>query len=314
MFDRDGHPSDLARVLLLLFNCHSECVTELPREGSPAVAMVMKSVGLKLTYTHVSASDARTAADVLRQYSSSVQKVDLYSSMMDDSSTSTVIAGLQNCTRLTYLNPGIISNAVDTQIVAKVIERNKSSLHWLIVPAGDEHWPSIAPSVAACDRLVDLRIGSRSLTNKSAPSVADTLRCHRSLKLFGLTGGIEDDGFTSIASSLLDMSAQLERLYLNWTKLSVSTLSDAITSLTCLKWLQLVANPIGDDGFQQLITPLKRLTSLQYLELMDVDLTVHSVDEIEKLLQHTPTRLHVLVVSRKSTFFRLARMSAMSPS
>ena len=59
MFDRDGHPSDLARVLLLLFNCHSECVTELPREGSPAVAMVMKSVGLKLTYTHVSASDAR---------------------------------------------------------------------------------------------------------------------------------------------------------------------------------------------------------------------------------------------------------------
>ena len=83
----------------------------------------------------------------------------------------------------------------------------------------------------------------------------------------------------------------------------MSTLSDAITSLTCLKWIQLVANPIGDDGFQQLLTPLKRLTSLQYLELMDVDLTVHSVDEMEKLLQHTPTKLHVLVVSRKSTFF-----------
>ena len=195
------------------------------------------------------------------------------------------------------------SNAADSQAVAKVIEQNKSSLRGLTVPAGDEDLPLIAPSITACSQLVSLAIGSRALTNKSAPAVADTLRCHRSLEVFGLTGGVDDDGFTSIASSLLDTSAQLERLDLHWTMLSVSMLSDTLTSLTCLTWLKLVGNPIGDDGFHQLIRPLLRLTSLQYLELLDVDLTIQSVEEMDKLLQHTPTQLEeIVVLSRKCTF------------
>ena len=300
---RDGPGSELSRQLLLLLHCHSECVTELPREGSQAVAMVMKSIGLKLTYTHISASDARVAAEVVRLYSSSVEEVNLFSTMMDDSSASIVIAGLRNCTRLTYINPSMISNAADSQAVAKVIEQNKSSLHGLTVPVGDEDFPSIAPSITACRHLVRLMIGSRSLTNKSAPAVADTLRCHRSLNMFGLIGGVDDDGFTSIASSLLDTSAQLERLDLHWTMLSVSMLSDTLTSLTCLTTLQLIGNPIGDDGFHQLITPLLRPTSLQHLQLADVDLTIQSVEEIDKLLHHTPTQLvKIKVVSRKCTF------------
>ena len=300
---RDGHPSKLSRLLLLLLHCHSECVTELPREGSPAIAMVMKSIGLQLTFTHVSASDARATAEVVRLYSSSVRKVDLFSTMMDDSSASIVIASLQQCTRLSYLNPGMTSNAADSQVVAKVIEQNKSSLSGLTVPVGDEDLPSTAPSITTCSQLVILTIGSRALTNKSAPAVADTLRCHRSLKEFGLTGGVDDDGFTSIASSLLDTSAQLERLVLHWTMLSVSMLSDTLTSLTCLTVLQLAGNPIGDDGFHQLTTPLLRLTSLQHLELIDVDLTIQSVEEMDKLLQHTPTQLvKIVVVSRKCTF------------
>ena len=300
---RDGYPAELSRLLLLMLHCHSECVTELPREGSPTVAMVMKSIGLKLTFTHVSASDARATADILRLYSSSVEEVILFSTMMDDSTASIVIAGLRNCTRLSYLNPGMISNAADSQAVAKVIEQNKSSLSVLVVPAGDEDLPLIAPSITTCRQLVSLVIGSRALTNKSAPAVADTLRCHRSLKEFGLTGGVDDDGFTGIASSLLDTSAQLERLALHWTMLSVSMLSNTLTSLTCLTWLQLVGNPIGDDGFHQLLTPLRRLTSLQRLELIDVDLTIQSVEEIDKLLQHTPTQLVTITVfSRKCTF------------
>ena len=104
---RDGAGSKLSRLLLLLLHCHSECVTKLPREGSPAVAMVMKSVGLQLRFTHVSASDARAAADVVQQYSSSVKEISLFSTMMDDTSPSIVIAGLQNCTGLTRLNPGL---------------------------------------------------------------------------------------------------------------------------------------------------------------------------------------------------------------
>ena len=240
---RGGHPAKLPRLLLLLLHCHSECVTELPREGSPAVAMVMKSIGLQLTFTHVSASDARATADVVRLYSTSVENVDLLSTMMDDSTASIVIAGLQHCTRLTYLDLGMASNAADSQAVANVIERNKTSLHALVVPAGDEDLPLIAPSVTTCRQLVSLAIGSRALTNKSAPAVADTLRCHRSLKYFGLTGGVDDDGFTSIASSLLDASAQLKQLALHRTMLSVSMLSDTLTSLTCLTFLQLNGKP-----------------------------------------------------------------------
>ena len=123
------------------------------------------------------------------------------------------------------------------------------------------------------------------------------------MERFGLTGGIDDNGFTSIASSLLDTSAQLEKLYLRWTMLSVSMLSDTLPKLTCLTLLQIVGNPIGDDGFHQLITPLRRLTSLQHLQLYDVDLTIQSVEEMVKLLQHTSTQLvRITVLSRKTAF------------
>ena len=300
---RDGDPSKLSHLLLLFFRCHSECLTELPRKGSPAMAMVMKSIGLKLTFAHVDTTDARAAADVLRLYSSSVEAVDLFSTMMDDSSASIIIAGLQHCTRLKWLNPGLTSNAVNSQALAKVTEQNKRTLRQLIVPAGDEDLPLIAPSITTCTQLIGLEIGSRALTNKSAPAVADTLRCHRSLKLFGLTGRVDDDGFTSIASSLLDSSAQLATLVLRGTMLSVSMLSTTLTALTCLKALQLVGNPIGDDSFQQFTTQEQPLTSLQQLELIDIDLTIQSMKVMEKLLQHTPTQLAmIMVVSRKSTF------------
>ena len=159
----------------------------------------------------------------------------------------------------------------------------------------------MTPSITTCRHLVRLQIGSHALTNKSAQAIADTLQCHRSLEAFGLTGGLDDDGFRSIASSLLDTSAQLMQLVLHWIELSVPMLSSTLTALTCLEVLQLVGNPIGDDGFRQLTTPLLRLTSLQYLTLTDVDLTILSVAEMEKLLQHTPARL-ITVSSKKNAF------------
>ena len=149
------------------------------------------------------------------------------------------------------------NDGTDSQAIAKVIEQNKCSLRILSVPAGDEDLPTIAPFITRCSQLVTLTIGSRALTNKSAPAIADTLRCHRRLKLFGLIGGIDDDGFTPIASSLLDTSAQLETLILRGTKLSVAMLCNTLTSLTCLEVVHLVGNPIGDDGFQEVITPLR---------------------------------------------------------
>ena len=134
---RGGDQSDrsASRLLLLLLNCHFECATELPREVSPVISKLMKSVGPLLGFTHVSAKDARVVAGVLRRYSSSVEDVSLFSTMMDDSSASILFAGLQNCTQLTYLNSGMPSNAANSQAVAKVIEQNKSSLHTLVTPA-----------------------------------------------------------------------------------------------------------------------------------------------------------------------------------
>ena len=70
--DQGGDPSKMSRLLLTFLHCHAECATELAREGSPAVAMVMKSIGLKLTYTHVSASEARAAAGILLQFSTAL--------------------------------------------------------------------------------------------------------------------------------------------------------------------------------------------------------------------------------------------------
>ena len=236
----------------------------------------MESIGLELTFTHVSASDARAAADVLRQYCSSVGKVDLFSTMVNDSNASIVIAGLQHCTRLSYLNPGVTSNAAGSQIVAKVIEKNKTSLRGLTVPAGDEDLPLIAPSITTCRQLVSLTIGSRALTNKSAPAIADvdTLRCHRSLKHFGLIGRIDVDGFTPIASSLLDTSAQLDRLALHWTMLSVPMLSNILTSLTCFKTLQLVWKHDRRRRFSATYQTSEANDITAIPLLIDVDLTI----------------------------------------
>ena len=147
------------------------------------------------------------------------------STMIDDSSASIVIAGLKHCRRLTFVDLGMASNAANSRAIAMVTEQNKSSLRRFVVPCSDGDLPLIAPSIKACRQLVGLHVGSRALTNASAPAIADTLRCHHGLKRFGLTGGIDDHGFTSISSSLLDILAQLEKLTLHWTMLSASMLS-----------------------------------------------------------------------------------------
>ena len=302
---RGGDQTELSRLLLLLLHCHNECATEVPREGSPAIIMVMESIGLKLEHTHISASDARMAAAVLCQYCTSVKKVDLHNTMIDDSGASIILAGLQNCTQLTDLEFDTLSNAADSKVIAKVVEQNRSSLRSVVVPAGDEDLPSITPLITTCRQLVGLVIGSCALTNKSAPAVADTLRCHRSLITFGLNGRVNDNGFGLIASALLSTSAQLKHLLLRWTMVSVPMLSGTLTSLTCLQLLRIIGNPIGDDSFQQLSTSLQRLTSLRCLEMSDVGLTIQSMEEMEKLLKHPPTRLvEIKVVSKRSAFFQ----------
>ena len=65
---------------LLLLQCHVECASQLPRQGSPSVATLLKSTGLRLKKTHLSLSDTMAAAKFLRMYGSLLKVFSLYNS------------------------------------------------------------------------------------------------------------------------------------------------------------------------------------------------------------------------------------------
>ena len=303
MVEEEDNDYDRSALLLLLLHCHSECVAQLPPGGSPAIAMVMTSIGMRLKCTHLSVRDARATAVVLRQYNSSVEAVDFLSTSMDDIAMPIIISSLQHCTRLTYVYlPDVSGTCEDAKGIAKVIDQNKTTLHALGAPTGDDTFSEVTPAITKCTRLVDLQIGSRSLTNASAPAVAEVVRNHPSLTMFGLTGEIDDAGFASIAPSLQGLAARLDTLLLTFTRLSVSMLSTTLSLLTCLELFQLIGNPIDDDGFQQLTTTLQQMESLQNLSLLDVGVTCRSVTEMEKLLHGAPALVDMTVLSKKDSF------------
>ena len=294
-----------SRRILLLLQCHSECVANLhvPPGGSQAIAMVMKKTGMTFKGTHLSVSDARVVATVLRQYSSSVDEVNFLSAIMDDIAMPILISALQHCTRLTLLClPTISCSSDDVKGISKVIDQNKTTLRRLHVPIGDDTLPNITSAITKCTRLVDLHIGSRSLTNTSAPAVAEVIRNHPSLISVGLTGQIDDVGFASIAPCLQSLAKRLKALRLNWTRLSVPMLSSMLPSLTCLQRFLLMENPIDDDSFKRLTPALQQMKSLQDLLLLDVGVTCRSVTEMEKLLTAAPTLRDCHVVSKKDSF------------
>ena len=132
---------DRSSLLLLLLHCHFECVTQRPPGGSPAMAMVMTSIGMQFSYTHLSVSDARATAAVLHQYNSSVKEVNFLSVSMEDIAMPIIISGLQHCTRLTELYLSDVSGTSgDVEGIAKVIDQNKTTLQTLGVPTDDEHF------------------------------------------------------------------------------------------------------------------------------------------------------------------------------
>ena len=299
----DINVMDRSPLLLLLLHCHSECVAQLPPGGSPAMAMVMTSIGMHLDQTHLSVSDARATAAVLRQYNSTLEDVSLYSTSMEGIAIPIIISSLQHCTRLTELHLSDGSGtSEDAKGIAKVIDQNKTTLQTLGVPTGDDTLSEVTPAITKCTRLGNLQIGSRSLTNASAPAVAEVVRNYPSLTSFGLTGEVDDAGFASIAPSLQGLAACLECLFLTWTRLSVSMLSTTLSSLTSLQSVLLMGNPIDDDGFQQLTTTLQQMESLQRLHLYDVGVTCRSVTEMEKLLRATPMLVRIVVISKKDSF------------
>ena len=280
---------------LLLLQCHVECVSQLPRDGSPSVAAMLKSLGLQLNKTHLSLSDAHAAAKVLQMYGARLTDVCFHNSSIDDGGNVDFLTGLQECTQLRKFDIGVLGKLIGAAGLRQVLERNKTSLEVLVLPVSDVDFPEIAPAIKACSDLVSITCGSAQLTNVSAPMVAEVLRLLPRLGNVGLQSEIDDDGFAQLETTLCNKANRLARLKLYQTKVSPALLSRTLASLTKLSLLTIVENPIGDDGFRQLACSLRQLSNLKQLHLCGLGLTWRSLADLEKILLSCPkmVRCHI---------------------
>ena len=123
---------------LLLFQCHMECASQLPRQGIPSVATMLKAVGLKISNTHLSFSDTVAAAEILRMYGTLLTHINLHNSSLDNSGGANLLASLQECTQLQKLDIGAMSNLIGASSgLRRVLERNKDSLFFIALPVSD---------------------------------------------------------------------------------------------------------------------------------------------------------------------------------
>ncbi|KAI0234075.1 hypothetical protein LSAT2_015724 [Lamellibrachia satsuma] len=95
----------------------------------------------------------------------------------------------------------------------------------------------------------------------------------------------------SVVSDSLVNSAQLEILKLSWCDLEdsdVITLTAALSSLGCLRVLQLAANSISDDGALRVAQTFVNLPRLEILGLYDNWLTEAGVKGVRRAAASTP--------------------------
>ena len=301
---REGlRSSVLSRHFLLLFQCHVECASQLPRQGSPSVAAVLKSAGLQLTYTHLSFSDTLAAAEILRMYSTLVTCINMHNTTLDDSGGADLLASLQECTQLQRLDIGAMSNLTGaSSSIRRVLERNKDSLSKICLPVSDADLPELLPATKLCTGLTGFTYGSPQLTNESAPAIAEVLRLLPKVHSIGLKSRMDDSGFVKLEATLCDMANRLKRLNLYWTKVGPALLSQTLSSLVNLMGFTLVGNPIGDDGFRQVASSLQLLRHLVTLHLCDIGLTWRSLAELEKVLLSCPSLRNFYVYVEKKSF------------
>ena len=270
----------------LLLQCHLECSDTLPGEGSPSVATMLRSTGLRLNKAHMTLSDARAAAKVLRQYGAAVNVFSLHDSSIVDGGIADVLHGLQECSKLQRLDLGIM-NSLGGAVPAlrQVLGQNKDSLLGITLPVTDEDLPEILPAIKTLTGLTLLSCGSRRLTNTSAPAIAEVLRLLPAVNSVGILGKMDDRGFADLVSTLCGMASRLQQLKLYQTRLSASLLVKMLSSLSSLSAFTLVGNPIGDDGFKRVSSSLQQLGALSKLRLCDIGLTWHSMRELESILR-----------------------------
>ena len=288
--------------VLLLLQCHVECASQLPRQGSPSVAAMLKSTGLLLRNTHLSYSDTLAAAEVLRTYDTLLTRVDMHNSSLDDSGGADLLASLQECTQLEWLDIGAMSNLIGASSgLRQVLERNKGSLWNIALPVSDADLPELLPAMKKCTSLTNFTCGSPQLTNVSAPGIAEVLRLLPKANVIGLHSRMDDGGFVKLEATLCDMARRLKRLNLYWTRVSPAQLSKTLSSLANLKFFTLVGNPIGDDGFRQVASSLRQLRRLCVLHLCGLGVTWRCLAELDKVFLSCPV-MHtcVLYVEKKS--------------
>ena len=146
-----GRESGQSRHFLLLFQCHVECASQLPRQGSPSVAAKLKSEGLQLTSTHLSFSDTLAAAEILRMYGTLITYVNMHNTSLDDNGGADLLASLQECTQLQKLDIGTMSNLTGaSSSIRRVLERNKDSLSKILLPVSDADLPELLPAMKSC--------------------------------------------------------------------------------------------------------------------------------------------------------------------
>ena len=290
------------RHLLLLLQCHVECAGLLPREGSPSVAAMLKSLGLFLYNAHVSFSDAQAAASVLRQYDHAVTRFSLHDSSIDESGSVDVLASLQECTQLKKLDFGLRNNSVyAAPDLRRVLEQIKNSLNNLAIPVSDADLPELLPAIKKCSGLENFSCGSPQLTNVSAAAIAEILRFLPKVNSVGIVSKMDDAGFEDIATTLCDMGAWLKHLKLYRSKLSAALLCKILSSLPYLSLFTLVGNLIGDDGFRQVSTVLQR-RNIRTLHLCDIGLTSQSLTALENTLASCTNLRTLRVHCKKVTF------------
>ena len=297
-----GNREPTQRFLLLL-QCHVECANQLPRQGSPSVAALLKSVGLKLKNTHLSFSDTLAAAKVLRMYGTLLTYVGMHNTSLDDSGGADLLESLHECTQLQKLDIGAMSNLIGASSgLRQVLERNKCSLFNIALPVSDGDLPELLPAMKKCTGLTNFTCGSPQLTNKSALGIAEVLRFLPKASTIGLHSRMDDGGFIKLGATLCDMANRLKRLNLYWTRVSPALLSQTLSPLVNLKGFTLVGNPIGDDGFRQVASSLQQLPCLQHLHVCDIGVTWLSLAELEKVLLSCPRLRDNHVYAEKKSF------------
>ena len=131
-------------------------------------------------------------------YGTRLTEVSLHNSSIDDSVGADLLASLQECTQLTTLDIGAMSNLIGASSgIRRVLERNKDSLFNIALPVSDADLPELLPAMKECTGLTNFTCGSPQLTNESTPAIAEVLHLIPRVNVIGFHSRMATPGLSS---------------------------------------------------------------------------------------------------------------------